>query len=73
MSLNSPECCDVINWIKVEAYSVEEEGCPLICRFPTMGTVKSIKYSKIGNKATVPGSASDFVHFHRFDVLAQDK
>ncbi|XP_029684056.1 BLOC-2 complex member HPS3 isoform X1 [Takifugu rubripes] len=34
---------------KVEAYSVEEEGCPLICRFPTMGTVKSIKYSKIGD------------------------
>ncbi|XP_070688954.1 BLOC-2 complex member HPS3 isoform X2 [Pempheris klunzingeri] len=34
---------------KVEAYSVEREGCPLICRFATMGTVKSIRHSKIGD------------------------
>ncbi|XP_051233948.1 Hermansky-Pudlak syndrome 3 protein isoform X3 [Dicentrarchus labrax] len=34
---------------KVEAYSVEKEGCPLICRFATMGTVKSIQHSKIGD------------------------
>ncbi|KAM8745462.1 BLOC-2 complex member HPS3 isoform 2-T2 [Acanthopagrus schlegelii] len=34
---------------KVEAYSVEREGCPLICRFATMGTVKSIQHSKIGD------------------------
>lgn len=34
---------------KVEAYSVEQEGCPLICRFATMGTVKSIQHSKIGD------------------------
>ncbi|XP_044055928.1 Hermansky-Pudlak syndrome 3 protein isoform X3 [Siniperca chuatsi] len=34
---------------KVEAYSVEKEGCPLICRFATMGTVKSIHHSKIGD------------------------
>uniref|UniRef100_H3D451 HPS3 biogenesis of lysosomal organelles complex 2 subunit 1 n=1 Tax=Tetraodon nigroviridis TaxID=99883 RepID=H3D451_TETNG len=33
----------------VEAYSVEEEGCPLICRFATMGAVRSIKHSKIGD------------------------
>ncbi|XP_041790937.1 Hermansky-Pudlak syndrome 3 protein isoform X2 [Chelmon rostratus] len=34
---------------KVEAYSVEQEGCPLICRFSTMGAVKSISHSKIGD------------------------
>ncbi|XP_070817832.1 BLOC-2 complex member HPS3 isoform X2 [Chaetodon trifascialis] len=34
---------------KVEAYSVEQEGCPLICRFATMGTVKSIQHSKTGD------------------------
>ncbi|KAK7888613.1 hypothetical protein WMY93_024173 [Mugilogobius chulae] len=26
---------------KVEAYSLEQEGCPLICRFATMGTVRA--------------------------------
>lgn len=61
--------CD---YIKVEAYSVEEEGCPLICRFATMGAVRSIKHSKIGNK-TFPGLASDSLHLHLFYVLAQDK
>lgn len=50
----------------MEAYSVEEEGCPLICCFPAMGAVKSIKYSKIGEKTTVPGSAQPF---HQFDVF----
>lgn len=40
--------CVVLNWNKVEAYSVEKEGCPLICRFATMGTVRSIQHSKIG-------------------------
>ncbi|KAL7396459.1 hypothetical protein ABVT39_006036 [Epinephelus coioides] len=34
---------------KVEAYSVEQEGCPFICRFATMGNVKSIQHSKIGD------------------------
>ncbi|XP_022053626.2 Hermansky-Pudlak syndrome 3 protein isoform X1 [Acanthochromis polyacanthus] len=34
---------------KVEAYSLEKEGCPLICRFATMGTVRSIQHSKIGD------------------------
>ncbi|XP_024134352.1 Hermansky-Pudlak syndrome 3 protein isoform X1 [Oryzias melastigma] len=34
---------------KVEVYNLEKEGCPLICRFATMGTVKSIQYSKIGD------------------------
>ncbi|RVE73638.1 hypothetical protein OJAV_G00033220 [Oryzias javanicus] len=34
---------------KVEAYNLEKEGCPLICRFATMGTVKNIQYSKIGD------------------------
>lgn len=33
---------------QVEAYSTEQEGCSLICRFATMGTVKSIQYSKTG-------------------------
>ncbi|KAK2835160.1 hypothetical protein Q5P01_015644 [Channa striata] len=34
---------------KVEAYSLDQEGCPLICRFATMGTVRSIQHSKIGD------------------------
>lgn len=34
---------------KVEAYSVEQEGCPFICRFATMGTVKSMQHSKMGD------------------------
>ncbi|XP_034386846.1 Hermansky-Pudlak syndrome 3 protein isoform X3 [Cyclopterus lumpus] len=34
---------------KVDAFSVEKEGCPLICRFATMGTVKSIQHSKMGD------------------------
>uniref|UniRef100_A0A1A7W9Q6 Hermansky-Pudlak syndrome 3 n=1 Tax=Iconisemion striatum TaxID=60296 RepID=A0A1A7W9Q6_9TELE len=34
---------------KVEAYSLEEEGCPLICRFATMGAVRTIQHSKIGD------------------------
>ncbi|CAN9500710.1 unnamed protein product [Ophioblennius macclurei] len=34
---------------KVESYSLEREGCPLICRFATMGTVKSIRHSTIGD------------------------
>ncbi|XP_061594595.1 Hermansky-Pudlak syndrome 3 protein isoform X2 [Cololabis saira] len=34
---------------KVEVYSLEKEGCPLICRFATMGTVRRIQHSKIGD------------------------
>lgn len=34
---------------KVEAYNLELEGCPLMCRFATMGTVKSIRHSSIGD------------------------
>ncbi|XP_034035350.1 Hermansky-Pudlak syndrome 3 protein isoform X2 [Thalassophryne amazonica] len=34
---------------KVEVYSLEQEGCPLLCRFATMGTVKNIQHSKIGD------------------------
>ncbi|XP_053178915.1 Hermansky-Pudlak syndrome 3 protein [Scomber japonicus] len=34
---------------KVEAYNLEVEGCPLICRFATMGTVRSIQHSTIGD------------------------
>ncbi|XP_063357215.1 Hermansky-Pudlak syndrome 3 protein isoform X2 [Pelmatolapia mariae] len=34
---------------KVEAYNLEVEGCPLICRFSTMGAVRSIQHSKIGD------------------------
>ncbi|XP_031725579.1 BLOC-2 complex member HPS3 isoform X2 [Anarrhichthys ocellatus] len=34
---------------KVEAYNVEKDGCPFICRFATMGTVKSIQHSKMGD------------------------
>ncbi|KAM6921324.1 BLOC-2 complex member HPS3 isoform 3-T3 [Xenentodon cancila] len=34
---------------KVEVYSLEKEGFPLICRFATMGTVRCIQHSKIGD------------------------
>ncbi|XP_075944551.1 BLOC-2 complex member HPS3 isoform X1 [Anarhichas minor] len=34
---------------KVEAYNVEKDGCPFICRFATMGTVKSIQHSTMGD------------------------
>ncbi|XP_047444103.1 Hermansky-Pudlak syndrome 3 protein isoform X2 [Mugil cephalus] len=34
---------------KVEVYNLEQQGCPLICRFSTMGTVRSIRHSKIGD------------------------
>ncbi|XP_061739813.1 Hermansky-Pudlak syndrome 3 protein isoform X2 [Nerophis ophidion] len=34
---------------KVEAYSLDLPGCPLICRFATMGTVRSIQHSNIGD------------------------
>ncbi|MEQ2282845.1 hypothetical protein AMECASPLE_004957 [Ameca splendens] len=34
---------------KVEAYNLEKEGCPLICRFATMGTVRRIRHSTIGD------------------------
>lgn len=33
---------------KIEAFQLEAEGCPLICRFATMGTVQSILHSEIG-------------------------
>lgn len=34
---------------KIEAYEMGAEGCPLICRFATMGTVQSILHSQIGD------------------------
>ncbi|XP_068175639.1 BLOC-2 complex member HPS3 [Antennarius striatus] len=34
---------------KVEAYDVEQESCPLICRFATMDAVRSIQHSKMGD------------------------
>uniref|UniRef100_A0AAZ3PD27 Hermansky-Pudlak syndrome 3 protein n=1 Tax=Oncorhynchus tshawytscha TaxID=74940 RepID=A0AAZ3PD27_ONCTS len=34
---------------KIEAFQLGEEGCPLICRFATMGTVQSILHSEIGD------------------------
>ncbi|KAJ8418901.1 hypothetical protein AAFF_G00004000 [Aldrovandia affinis] len=34
---------------KIEAYQMQEEGCSLICRFATMGTVRSILHSEIGD------------------------
>lgn len=51
-------CCTVFWWNQVEAYSLEKEGCPLICRFATMGAVRSIRHSKIGKD-----SATD-LQFH---------
>ncbi|XP_055799767.1 Hermansky-Pudlak syndrome 3 protein isoform X2 [Salvelinus fontinalis] len=34
---------------KIEAFQLGEDGCPLICRFATMGTVQSILHSEIGD------------------------
>ncbi|KAF4098031.1 Hermansky-Pudlak syndrome 3 protein isoform X1 [Onychostoma macrolepis] len=34
---------------KVEAYSLQREGCPLICRFSCMGSVLSIRHSAVGD------------------------
>ncbi|XP_062412863.1 Hermansky-Pudlak syndrome 3 protein isoform X3 [Sardina pilchardus] len=34
---------------KIEAYQMQEEGCPLICRFATMGTVHNILHSQTGD------------------------
>uniref|UniRef100_A0A096LR47 HPS3 biogenesis of lysosomal organelles complex 2 subunit 1 n=1 Tax=Poecilia formosa TaxID=48698 RepID=A0A096LR47_POEFO len=34
---------------KVEVYNLETEGCPLICRFASMGTVRRIQHSSIGD------------------------
>ncbi|XP_066504345.1 Hermansky-Pudlak syndrome 3 protein isoform X2 [Hoplias malabaricus] len=34
---------------KIEAYQMKEDQCPLICRFSTMGTVRSIRHSLTGD------------------------
>uniref|UniRef100_W5KBB1 HPS3 biogenesis of lysosomal organelles complex 2 subunit 1 n=1 Tax=Astyanax mexicanus TaxID=7994 RepID=W5KBB1_ASTMX len=34
---------------KIEAYQMQEDQCPLICRFSTMGTVHNILHSKVGD------------------------
>ncbi|XP_051550375.1 BLOC-2 complex member HPS3-like isoform X2 [Myxocyprinus asiaticus] len=34
---------------KIEAYDRQREGCPLICRFSTMGSVHSIRHSAVGD------------------------
>ncbi|XP_056132154.1 Hermansky-Pudlak syndrome 3 protein isoform X2 [Lampris incognitus] len=34
---------------KVEVYSLDQETCPFLCRFATMGTVRAIQYSNIGD------------------------
>ncbi|XP_013979101.1 BLOC-2 complex member HPS3 isoform X2 [Salmo salar] len=34
---------------KIEAFQLGEDGCPLICRFATMGTVQNILHSEIGD------------------------
>ncbi|XP_072517100.1 BLOC-2 complex member HPS3 isoform X2 [Salminus brasiliensis] len=34
---------------KIEAYQMQEDQCPLICRFSTMGTVHSILHSQVGD------------------------
>ncbi|XP_017573336.1 Hermansky-Pudlak syndrome 3 protein isoform X1 [Pygocentrus nattereri] len=34
---------------KIEAYQMQEDQCPLICRFSTMGTVLSIQHSQTGD------------------------
>lgn len=43
---------------------MEQEGCPLICRFATMGTVRSIRHSQIGtNAADVSEEAEQMVSY----------
>ncbi|XP_051549413.1 BLOC-2 complex member HPS3-like isoform X2 [Myxocyprinus asiaticus] len=34
---------------KIEAYDLQREGCPLICRFGSMGSVHSIRHSAVGD------------------------
>ncbi|RXN33214.1 Hermansky-Pudlak syndrome 3 isoform X2 [Labeo rohita] len=34
---------------KIEAYNLQQEGCPLICRFSSMGSVLSIRHSAVGD------------------------
>ncbi|GAA6110890.1 Hermansky-Pudlak syndrome 3 protein isoform X1 [Tachysurus ichikawai] len=34
---------------KIEVYHIQQDECPLICRFSTMGLVHSIVYSQIGD------------------------
>ncbi|KAK9967855.1 hypothetical protein ABG768_022836 [Culter alburnus] len=34
---------------KIEAYNLQQEGCPLICRFSSMGSVLSIHHSTVGD------------------------
>ncbi|XP_051979904.1 BLOC-2 complex member HPS3-like isoform X2 [Xyrauchen texanus] len=34
---------------KIEAYDLQREGCPLICRFSSMGSVHSIRHSAVGD------------------------
>ncbi|XP_051978072.1 Hermansky-Pudlak syndrome 3 protein isoform X2 [Xyrauchen texanus] len=34
---------------KIEVYDLQREGCPLICRFSSMGSVHSIRHSAVGN------------------------
>lgn len=60
-------------YTKVEAYNLELEGCPLICRFATMGTVRSIQHSKIGKDTFFslcqPLSLQQQIHHKDFLVL----
>ncbi len=37
---------------KVEAYSLQREGCPLICRFSCMGSVLCIRHSAVGQSSS---------------------
>lgn len=39
---------------KVEAYNMQQEECPIICRFSTMGIVHNIVYSQIGESTLSP-------------------
>uniref|UniRef100_A0A672P7S6 HPS3 biogenesis of lysosomal organelles complex 2 subunit 1 n=1 Tax=Sinocyclocheilus grahami TaxID=75366 RepID=A0A672P7S6_SINGR len=34
---------------KIEAYALQREGCPLICRFSSMGSVLSLHHSAVGD------------------------
>uniref|UniRef100_A0AAY4BCA3 HPS3 biogenesis of lysosomal organelles complex 2 subunit 1 n=1 Tax=Denticeps clupeoides TaxID=299321 RepID=A0AAY4BCA3_9TELE len=54
---------------KIEAYQLREEGCPLICRFATMGAVRSVVHSRVGGSEVGPQDVDDFIMFPRHQEM----
>uniref|UniRef100_A0AAR2J337 HPS3 biogenesis of lysosomal organelles complex 2 subunit 1 n=1 Tax=Pygocentrus nattereri TaxID=42514 RepID=A0AAR2J337_PYGNA len=59
---------------KIEAYQMQEDQCPLICRFSTMGTVLSIQHSQTEAKLqNIPHEPDDFFVFPKhLELLGDD-